>query len=312
MTIQSPTTSPTRTPHLTLWDAVSIIIGIVVGTSIFRSPPIIFKNVPNPAWAMTLWVVGGLVSWCGAVCYAELATTYPRDGGDYEYLSRALGRWCGFLFAWAQLTVIISGNIGAMAYVFADYGARIWPAWKDHTVWAALAPIVILTIVNLNGIVAGKSTQNLLSVLKVLGLTAIAIAGLSAISAPPPQVVGTAVQPRPINLGLALVFVLYAFGGWVHAPYVASEVRNPNHNLPRALIFSLLGITLIYLAVNASYLAVLGFDGARSTQTPAADVMTKAPWPVGRPRRQPARDALCAGRDQRHDPHGRSSLCRLG
>ena len=91
MTIQSPTTSPTRTPHLTLWDAVSIIIGIVVGTSIFRSPPIIFKNVPNPAWAMTLWVVGGLVSWWGAVCYAELATTYPPTAATMNTCSRAPG-----------------------------------------------------------------------------------------------------------------------------------------------------------------------------------------------------------------------------
>jgi amino acid transporter len=208
-----------------------------------------------------------------------LATTYPRDGGDYEYLSRAFGRWSGFLFAWAQLTVIISGNIGAMAYVFADYGAEIWPAWKGFSVWAALAPIVVLTAVNAMGIVAGKWAQNLLSVVKVAGLAAIAIAGMWAVGGQATP----AAEPDgdgSTNFGIALVFVLYAFGGWVHAPYVASEVRDARRNLPRALILGLVGITLIYLAVNGSYLAVLGFDGVRSTNTPAADVMSQAlgPW----------------------------------
>ena len=262
-------------PRLGLWDAVSIIIGIVIGTAIFRSPTTIFQNVPGPAWAMGLWVIGGVVSWCGAVCYAELATTYPRDGGDYEYLSRAFGRWCGFLFAWAQLTVVISANIGAMAYAFADYGVGIWPEWKEHAVWLAVAPIVVLSVINLMGIVAGKFAQNLLSVVKVLGLGAIVLAGLWA-GAKPPAAAGDNLAAANPDIGIALVFVLYAFGGWVHAAYVAAEVRDQRRNLPMALIFGIAGITLMYLAVNAAYLAVLGFDGARATATPAADVMQHA------------------------------------
>jgi len=260
--------------HLGLWDAVSIIVGIVVGTSIFRSPTMIFQNVPSPAWAMGLWVIGGVVSWCGAVCYAELATAYPRDGGDYEYLSRAFGRWCGFLFAWAQLTVIISGNIGIMAYAFSDYTLEIWPQLKEHAVWLALAPVIVLTAVNLLGIVAGKWTQNFLSVLKVTGLGVIVFAALWA-GAKPREAVEVASEGLP-NFGLALVFVLYAFGGWAHAAYVAAEVRDPRRNLPKALVFGIAGITLIYLAVNGAYLAVLGFDGARATATPAAEVMNHA------------------------------------
>jgi amino acid transporter len=222
---------------------------------------------------MTLWVVGGAVSWCGAVCYAELATAYPRDGGDYEYLSRAFGRWSGFLFAWAQLTVIISGNIGAMAYVFADYGAAIWPAWKGFAVWIAVVPIIVLTLVNLLGIVAGKWVQNLLSMLKVAGLAAIALTGLWATDGAESSATVTAGNGGG-DLGLAMVFVLYAYGGWVHAAYVASEVRDPHRNLPRALVLGIVGITLIYLAVNASYLAVLGFDRLGASSTPAADVLT--------------------------------------
>src|SRR5688572_369310 len=127
-------------PRLGLWDTVSIIVGIVVGTAIFRSPTVVFQNAGGPWQAMGLWFVGGALAWCGAVCYAELATTYPRDGGDYEYLKRAFGPWCAFLFGWAQLTTVISGNIAIMAYAFADYALRIWPAWKDREIWLVAAP----------------------------------------------------------------------------------------------------------------------------------------------------------------------------
>jgi amino acid transporter len=268
-----------------MWDAVSIIVGIVIGTSIFRTSPMVFQNVAAPGWALGLWIIGGAVSWCGAVCYAELATTYPRDGGDYVYLSRAFGRPCGFLFAWAQLTVIISGNIGAMGYAFSDYALAIWPDAAKHAVWLALAPVILLTAVNLQGIVLGKSAQNVLSFLKVAGLAAIVVAALWAGAKPqvadlPGQAGGGAARDRSLadvqEFGLALVFVLYAYGGWIHAPYVAAEIRDQRRNLPRALILAIAAITVIYLAVNAAYLSALGFDGARQTATPAADVMLLA------------------------------------
>ena len=117
-------------------------------------------------------------SWCGAVCYAELATTYPRDGGDYEYLNRAFGRWCGFLFAWTQITYIISGNIAIMAYAFADYALRLRPAWDKSSLWLTLGPIVVLSALNVLGVVAGKVTQNVLTVAKVVGLGGLVVAGL--------------------------------------------------------------------------------------------------------------------------------------
>jgi amino acid transporter len=281
MALETTSPAPSPSTQLGLWDAVSIIVGIVIGTAIFRSPTTIFQNVPGAATALALWVAGGVVSWCGAVCYAELATTYPRDGGDYEYLSRAFGRWCGFLFAWAQLTVIISGNIAVMAYAFVDYGSAIWLHWREHAVWYAIAPIIALTAVNLAGVVAGKLMQNLLSILKVAGLAAIVAAGLLAGAKPRLELAadGIATPVETGNIGLALVFVLYAYGGWIHAGYVAAEVRDQRRNMPRALILGIAAITLIYFAVNAAYLVVLGFEGARETATPAADVMQQA---VGR------------------------------
>lgn len=272
---------PIVPPRLGLWDAVSIIVGIVVGTTIFRGTAPVFANAGGPWTALGLWLIGGILSWCGAVCYAELATTYPRDGGDYEYLNRAFGPWCGFLFGWSQLATIISGNIAIMAYAFADYGARLWPALDKQAQLVTIAPVVALSALNAVGLAAGKTTQNLLTATKVLGIAGIVLAGFGLTLAKPPI---SRLLPFPSStsgsISLALVFVLYAFGGWAHAAYVAAEVRDPRRNLPRALGMGIAGITLIYLIVNASYVYVLQFGGASSTLTPAADVMDRVfgPW----------------------------------
>lgn len=265
---------------LGLWDAASIIVGIVVGTAIFRSPTSVFQNVTEPWQALAVWALGGAICLVGAFCYAELATTYPRNGGDYEYLTRAYGRCVGFLFGWAQLAVILTGSIGMMAYVFADYAARLWNIEAAATAWTAVAAVAALSALNLLGATVGKSLQNVLSAAKILGLMGIVAAGIFT---------GEGGQLRPApggaelvgpGLGLAMVFILYAYGGWNDAVFVAAEVRNRERNLPRALFLGIGGITAVYLAVNASYVAVLGFEAARETPTPAGDVLRMAigPW----------------------------------
>jgi basic amino acid/polyamine antiporter, APA family len=273
----------TVAPRLGLWDTVSIIVGIVVGTAIFKSPTIVFQNAGGPTTALALWIIGGALAWCGVVCYAELATTYPRDGGDYEYLNRAFGPWCGFLFAWAQLTTVISGNIAIMAYAFGDYAARLWPAIGNDSIWVVIAPVIALSALNALGVVAGKFVQNLLTAAKVIGLSALILAGLLASSSGgPARAAAETMDGSPATrIGLALVFVLYAYGGWSHAAFVAAEVRDQRRNLPRALVLGIAGIALIYFAVNSIYLLALGFDGVRATQTPAADVLEQALGPLG-------------------------------
>jgi amino acid transporter len=264
-------TSSAVSPRLGLWDTVSIIVGIVVGTAIFRSPPAVFANAGGPWIALGLWLVGGVLAWCGAVCYAELATSFPRDGGDYEYLSRAFGPWCGFLFAWAQITTVVSGNIAIMAYAFADYALRLHSEWKIYTIWLVLLPVVILSTINALGVVAGKLVQNLLTATKVVGLGGLVATGFLSGGAEPQAAAVEAAATS--QFGLALVFVLYAYGGWSHAAFVAAEVRNQQRNLPRGLLLGIVGITVVYLAVNATYLHVLGFDLASRSATPAADVL---------------------------------------
>ncbi|MDA1015320.1 MAG: amino acid permease [Planctomycetota bacterium] len=256
---------------LGLWDAVSIIVGIVVGTSIFKTPQLIFSNVSSPWMGMGAWLLGGFLAFAGALCYAELTTTYPQSGGDYVYLSRAFGPWMGFQFGWAQLTVILTGSIGAMAYAFGDYAVRVFETDESESVWFAVRAVGVLSAINLLGVVFGKTTQNILSVVKVVGLLGITFAGLvwgnvDAFTSP--------IEPSesaPV-FGLAMVFVLYAFGGWNDAAFVASEVRDPTRNLPRALLLGTAGITVVYLLVNFAYLCGLGFDGVRTSWTPATDV----------------------------------------
>ena len=262
--------------RLSVWDAVSIIVGIVIGTAIFRSSTLVFQNVVGPWQALGIWLGGGLLCLLGALCYAELATTYPRNGGDYEYLGRAYGSWMGFLFGWAQLAAILTGSIGAMAYAFADYGGQLWSLPPETMAWVAAGAIAALSGINLLGVVVGKSVQNVLTCAKVLGLACVVLAGLVWGRSDSLQGTEAAAGLLGPGIGLALVFVLSAYGGWNDAVFVTAEVRDPRRNLPKALIFGIMGITVVYLAVNAAYLAVLGFDAARQTRTPAADVLEQA------------------------------------
>ncbi|MBM4094254.1 MAG: amino acid permease, partial [Planctomycetes bacterium] len=269
-------------PTLGLWDAVAIIVGIVVGTAIFKLSTGVFNNVSGPWQAMGVWLLGGVLSLIGALVYAELATTYPRSGGDYHYLTKAYGNWVGFLFGWAQLAVILTGSIAAMAYAFADYAATIrfgtWQLDPEQSHWIAVVPIAVLTILNLLGIVVGKVVQNLLSIVKVVGLLGIVVAGLFFASQ------GSLKSPGTLNgpgIGLALVFVLYAFGGWNDAAFVAAEVRGQKRNLPLALFLGIGIITVVYLLVIFAYMSVLGFEGARQTDTPATAVLERVVGSAG-------------------------------
>ena len=277
---QTPEPNPHHAP-LGVWDAGSLIIGIVIGASLFAVPADVFSNVPSATTGLLLWLAGGLLSLAGALCYCELATAYPRMGGDYVYLTRAYGPGTGFVFGWMRLTVIVPANIGAMAFVFADHAGRLL-AMRDAAVVLAAGAIAMLTAVNVIGGRSGTRVQNTLTVLKLIGLALIVIAGVwlafrneSVFTAPPTAVSSTT------NYGLALVFILYAYGGWSDAAFVAAEVRDVRRNIPRALIVGLGIITAIYVAVNFAYVAGLGLDGVRSSRTPAAELLERAWGPIG-------------------------------
>ncbi|MCC6195449.1 MAG: amino acid permease, partial [Burkholderiales bacterium] len=164
-------------------DAVAIIVGIVIGAGIFRTPPAVASFTGDPGWTILAWVAGGVVSLIGALCYAELACAYPHTGGDYHFLTRAYGRNVSFLYAWARATVIIAGSIALLAFVFGDYLSRIVPLGAySSAIWAALV-VIALTAINLASLTASARTQNWLTVLEVGGLVLVIVAGAVAVPA---------------------------------------------------------------------------------------------------------------------------------
>ncbi len=263
---------------LSLWDTVSIIIGIVIGSSIFTTPPTIFQSVSGPWVALGVWAFCGFLSFVGALCYAELATTYPRSGGDYVYLTRAFDRPMGFLFGWAQLAVVLSSSTGAMAFIFGEYCAGLLGvAEADKAKFAAeagIGAVVVLTLMNLFGVVLGKWVQNALVVVKLIGLSLIVVAALKS----PAENAFTV--PANVTAGgggfpLAMILVLYAFGGWNDAAFVAADLSD-KRNITKALLYGTIGITIVYLLVNFAYILSLGFVEARNWRpTIAADVLKK-------------------------------------
>jgi amino acid transporter len=261
--------------HLSLWDAVSIIVGIVIGASIYEIPPSVFKNAGSPWMGLAVWVITGLLCFIGALCYAELASTYPRLGGDYAYLTMAYGSGAGFLYGWAQLAIIQTSNIGMMAYVFADYSIRLWDLPVGTGVLFALLAVGVLSLMNILGVVVGKGTQNILTAAKIVGLGGILVAGFWGGGGMASAFEGRVLTEQP-NLMFALVPVFFAYGGWNDAAFVAAEMRNHRRNIPLALILATGGIIVVYVLVNAAYLLGLGFEGVQNSEAVAADVLKLA------------------------------------
>ncbi len=252
-------------------DAISLIVGIVIGSSIYKTPPLIFSMSGSPLQGLGLWLLGAGVSFCGALVYAELATTYPRLGGEYNYLTRAYGPLFGFFFGWSQLVIVQTGSIGALAYIAADYAIPLCGLDQAATPWLAAVAVVLLTALNMLGLRAGAGVQNVLTTVKLVGLAAVILAGLTAGTHVP--LAATATGAAPPGWPLALILILYAYGGWNDAAFVAAEVRDVKRNIPRALFLGLGAIALVYLLINLSYLRALGIDGLRQSKFPAADVL---------------------------------------
>ncbi|BAY14601.1 amino acid permease-associated region [Anabaenopsis circularis NIES-21] len=267
------TTEAAPKPSLTLSDAVALIVGIVIGAGIFETPALVATQAGSSFAVLLFWFIGGLVSLVGALCYAELATTYPDVGGVYYYLKRAFGREVAFLFAWARMTVIQTGSIALLAFVFGDYASQIWQLGNFSTsIYAAIA-IALLTALNIIGLQQGKWTQNLLTAAKVLGLLLVVLIGLTITPNAPTPVESTSTGAW----GLAMVFVLLSYGGWNEAAYISAEIQNRQRNIVRSLLWSIGTITVIYLLINLAYLRGLGLTNMSNSQAVAADLM-RAFW----------------------------------
>lgn len=280
--------------QLSLFDSMCIIAGIVIGAGIYEVTPMIAGQASSHWMLLAIWVTGGLISLTGAMCYAELTTAYPQDGGDYVYITRAFGSRAGLLFAWMESWIVRPGNLGMMAFVFARFANQLYPigslAFLRTLAKQAGSPdalgfllyasgsIVILTALNVLGVRSGKWTQNVLTVIKVVGLLAIFVVGFFLLPAAKPPT--EAATPSTPDFRLGLILVLFTYGGWNDLSYVAAEVRNPSRNLFRALTLGVGVITLIYVLVNLAFVRALGLEGT-AKPTVAADLLTQYCGPRG-------------------------------
>ena len=257
--------------RLGAWDASMVVVGGMIGSGIFLTPAVIARQTGSDTELLVAWAIGGALALIGALCYAELGARRPAAGGGYVNLREAFGLMIAFIYGWNMLVVNYSGSLAAVATVFVHYAAAAFGIELADARPYAVASIVFLAGINWFGIRAGAFAQNLLTVLKLLAVAALIAIGLVARGAPAPLA-----PPGPFNpfaLGGVLLPVLFSYGGWAYANNIAGEIREPQRNLPRALVFGMLLVAACYLLVNLAYLAVLGHAGLAASNAPAADLM---------------------------------------
>ncbi len=273
----NPKTKPQST--FAVIDAVAVIVGIVVGVGIFKTPSLVAANVSNGVSFLLIWLLGGLISFMGALCYGELATAYPHPGGEYHYLTRSFGKEIALLFAWARLSVMQTGSIALLAFVFGDYFSQLLPLGEyASSIYAALA-VITLTVINALGIQPSKWVQNWLTAAKIVGLLFIFFAGLALTSSSTSGV--SPISNPEGSYGSAMIFVLLTYGGWSEAAYLSAEIQDVQRNMVRVLVGSIGTISLVFLLVNFAYLKGLGLSAIASSEAVAADLMGKALGEVG-------------------------------
>lgn len=280
----APQAAGTPRETLGLGEAIAIIVGIVIGAGIFKAPSLVANFAGSEPWIIAAWVLGGVISLIGALCYAELATAFPNAGGDYHFLQRAFGRHVAFLFAWARFSVITTGSIALLAFVFGDYMTQVLPLGPWSAAIYGGSAVALLTWINVRGIRSGARTQTLLTVLEVMGLILIVAAGVVALGGAGPATPAPAAPagaPSLSMFGLAMVFVLLTYGGWNEAAYISAELRDEKRSMVKALIGSILIITALYLLVNWAYLSGLGVQGLAKSKAPAADLLQASFGPIG-------------------------------
>jgi APA family basic amino acid/polyamine antiporter len=275
---------PTLAARLGLFDATMLVMGGIVGSGIFINPYVVAGLVHTPALILGAWLAGGAIALAGAFIYAELADRMPKVGGQYAYIREAYHPLLGFLYGWICLLVIHAGGSAAVAVTFAKY-FRVFCHGAVSEKWIAVAVVLVFTVVNCLGVRAGGGVQSAFMLLRILAIAMIVACGARLIFWPPPAAVRPAWFPlldRPLSfdlltvLGATMIPVLFAYGGFQTSNYVAAEIRNPRKNLPQALLLGVIGVIVLYVAANFSYVQALSPAGLAATATPASSLMSLA------------------------------------
>lgn len=263
----------TPRPLIRTLDAVALVIGIIVGAGIFRTPSIVAANTGSAELFLFVWLLGGLISLVGALCYAELSTTFPNTGGDYHFLMRAFGRRFAFLFAWARLSIIQTGSIALLAYIIGDYVSQLYPIGPYSSALFAALVVITLTAINILGVTFGTGTQNLLFAVEFLGTLCVVVVGFFINPSPERLSVLPLASENSPAIGLALVFVLLTFGGWNEAGYISAELKAGSRKMVWILVVSILVTTVLYLLVNWAFLHALGMERMAASEAVGIDLM---------------------------------------
>ncbi len=254
--------------------AVMLVVGGIIGVGIFVNPAVVAHSLHSPELVMAAWTLGGLVALLGAFVYAELGARISSTGGEYAYLRQAYGPLAGFLFGWTTLLVVQAGGMAAVAIVFARNLDLLFDGRLSEPA-IAVGGLLILATVNCMGVVLGNGVQSVLGLLKIAAIGAVIIVGLW-IAAPAITPVAHGLIPEPASLkafGAAMIPVLFSYGGWQTANYVASEMKDSRRNLARALLIGVATVITLYLLVNLACLRALGAAGLGATLTPVSDVL---------------------------------------
>lgn len=269
---------PQLARRLGLFDATMIVMGGIVGSGIFMNPSVVAVQVHTPFLILGAWVLGGLFALAAAFIWAELASVRPDVGGQYAYLREAFHPLAAFVYGWVLLLVIQTGGMAAVAVTFARYFVELTHVPISYPHLAAIV-LAVLTIINCLGVRAGGTLQSVLMVLKIVALASLIGCGfVFAGRAASPE----ALLDRPVSFdlltafGAALAPVIFSYGGWQTATFVAGEIKEPRRNLPRGLILGVIGVVVLYLAANVVYISVLGTTGLAASAAPASDVMRNA------------------------------------
>jgi APA family basic amino acid/polyamine antiporter len=256
------------------FDATMVVIGGIIGSGIFINPYIVAQRLDSPALVLGAWIAGGAIALAGAFSYAELGALFPKAGGQYVYLRDGYHPIAGFLYGWALLALIESGAIAAVAITFANYALRLAGRPDVAAMPLAIGAIVLLSIINYLGVKPGSRVLNVLVVLKVAALAVLIVAGAVSPAAAGwwsvSRETSTAGLGTAVSFGAALIPILFAYGGWQNANYIAEEIENPRRNLPLSLLAGTIAVVLIYVLVNTVYLRALGLEGLAGTTTPAS------------------------------------------
>ncbi|MBX2991543.1 MAG: amino acid permease [Bacteroidetes bacterium] len=269
---------------LTRFDLTMIAIGSTIGSGIFLTPSLIAHELQTPWLILAVWVVGGLMAVAGALTFAELGGLMPGAGGVYVYLSEAYGGIFGFLYGWAYLLVVNTGGVAALSIAFATYFGYFVPLDPMQLKVAAICGLAIVTIVNVLGVKVGGIFSDIFTLLKMAGILLLIIVGLgwgSSSTTDFSASIGSFTNGLGSALAVAMVGVLWSYGGWQHASFAAAEAKDPKRTVPFAMVVGALTVTVIYLLTNVAYMFLLPIDAIGSSERVAADAIGKVLGPEG-------------------------------